>query len=178
VTAVDGDLRRPTLHQVFNKPLSPGLSDLLVVENAPHPADVVVKVGLAADGGRTGGELMLMPAGAHAEDSVESLSSDKMKSVVQYLRSENDVVVFDTPPTLVVVDPIVLARYADGVVFVIDSRRTRRRDARRAVEALRAIGAPILGFAYNRSNSKQTRYDAYRPRDMAMPTSRAKETAA
>ena len=80
---------------------------------------------------------MVLPAGAHAEDAVESLSSERMKSVVQHLRSDNDVVVFDTPPTLVVVDPVVLARYADGVVFVVDSRRTSRRDARRAVEALR-----------------------------------------
>lgn len=178
VTAVDGDLRRPTLHQIFNKSLSPGLSDLLVIENAPDPADVAVKVSLAADGGPTGGELMVMPAGAHAEDAVESLSSERMKSVVQYLRADNDVVVFDTPPALVVVDPVVLARYADGVVFVVDSRRTSRRDARRAVEALRAIGAPMLGFAFNRSNTRQNRYDSYRPRDMALPASRTKETAA
>jgi capsular exopolysaccharide synthesis family protein len=178
VTAVDGDLRRPTLHQIFDKPLSPGLSDLLVVENAPNPTDIAVKVSLAADAGHTGGELMVVPAGAHAEDAVESLSSARMKSAVQFLRSDNDVVVFDTPPALVVVDPVVLARYADGVVFVVDSRRTSRRDARRAVEALRAIGAPMLGFAFNRSNTKQNRYDSYRPRDMALSTSRTKETAA
>ncbi len=178
VTTVDGDLRRPTLHTIFDKPLSPGLSDLLVVENAPEPSRVATKVSLAAEAAHTGGELMLLPAGAHAEDSVESLSSETMKSVVQFLRSDNDVVVFDTPPALVVVDPVVLARYADGVVFVVDSRRTSRRDARRAVEALRAIGAPMLGFAFNRSATKQTRYDAYRPRDIALPASRTKETAA
>jgi non-specific protein-tyrosine kinase len=178
VTTVDGDLRRPTMHTVFDKPLSPGLSDLLLVENGPEPSRVATKVSLAADGTRTGGELMVLPAGAHAEDAVESLSSEKMKAVVQFLRADNDVVVFDTPPALVVVDPVVLARYADGVVFVVDSRRTSRRDARRAVEALRAIGAPMLGFAFNRSNTKQTRYDAYRPHDMALPTSRTKETAA
>lgn len=178
VTIVDGDLRRPTLNQIFGTSLSPGLSDLLVVENAPSPDNLAVKVSLTADAGRTGGELMVVPAGEHAEDAVESLSSERMKSVVQYLRSDNDVVVFDTPPTLVVVDPVVLARYADGVVFVIDSRRTSRRDARRAVEALRAIGAPMLGFAFNRSNTKQNSYDSYRPRDMALPTSRTRETAA
>ncbi len=178
VTAIDGDLRRPTLNQIFDTSLSPGLSDLLVVENAPSPGDVAVKVSLTADAGRTGGELMMVPAGAHAEDAVESLSSERMKSVVQFMRADNDVVVFDTPPALVVVDPVVLARYADGVVFVIDSRRTSRRDARRAVEALRAIGAPMLGFAFNRSNTKQNSYDSYRPRDIALPTSRTRETAA
>lgn len=177
-TVVDGDLRRPTLHEIFNTSLSPGLSDLLVVENAPESSQVSVKVSLPPDGTQTGGALHLLPAGAHAEEAVESLSSARMKSVVQYLRSDNDVVIFDTPPALVVVDPVVLARYADGVLFVIDTRRTRRRDARRAIEALRAIGAPILGFAFNRSNTKQTRYDAYRPRDIALPASRTKETAA
>lgn len=176
VTAVDADLRRPTLHEIFDKPLSPGLSDLLVVRNAPEPSAVALEVSLPADGARADGELRVMPAGAHAEDSVESLSSSRMKSVVQTLRDENDVVVFDTPPALVVVDPVVLARYADGVVFVVDSRRTRRRDARRAVEALRAIGAPMLGFAFNRSNSRQTRYDAYRPRDGAPAASNQRET--
>jgi polysaccharide biosynthesis transport protein len=178
VTTVDGDLRRPTMHTVFDKPLSPGLSDLLLADSAPELSQVATKVSLAADSTRTGGELMVLPAGAHAEDAVESLSSERMKSVVQFLRSDNDVVVFDTPPALVVVDPVVLARYADGVVFVVDSRRTSRRDARRAVEALRAIGAPMLGFAFNRSNTKQTRYDAYRPRDAALSASRTKETAA
>ncbi len=163
VTAVDGDLRRPTLHEVFRASLSPGLSDLLVEDEAPEPGAVAVSVRLSQSAGAPSGELQMMPAGAHAEDAVESLSSERMKEIVKFLRSDNDMVVFDSPPTLVVVDPVVLARYADGVVFVIDSRHTRRRDARRAIEALRATGAPLLGFAFNRSNAKQTRYDAYRP---------------
>jgi len=175
VTAVDGDLRRPTLHEIFDRHLSPGLSDLLVLSDPQPAAEVVVDVSPASDGGQTGGDLRLLPAGAHADDSVESLSSARMEAVVQNLRSDNDMVVFDTPPTLVVVDPIVLARYADGVLFVVDARRTRRREARRAVEALRAIGAPILGFAFNRSNAKQSRYDAYRPRISSRSRSRARE---
>jgi capsular exopolysaccharide synthesis family protein len=164
VNVIDGDLRRPTLHEIFDVPLSPGLSDLLVEEQAPDIAMVGSEIDLGASGGASG-ELRLLPAGAHAGDSVESLSSAKMQAIVQYLRADGDVVVFDSPPTLVVVDPVVLTRYADGVVFVVDSRHTRRREARRAIEALRATGAPLLGFAFNRSNARQTRYDAYRPRE-------------
>lgn len=175
VTTVDGDLRRPTLHEIFNTQLSPGLSDLLVEERPPDVSEVGVDVGLPPSGGRATGELRLMPAGAHTTDSVELLSSAKMKAIVQYLRSDNDMIVFDSPPTLVVVDPVVLARYADGVVFVVDSRHTRRRDARRAIEALRATGAPLLGFAFNRSNTRQTRYDAYRPRETHKPAGKIKE---
>ncbi|HET6998422.1 MAG TPA: P-loop NTPase [Solirubrobacterales bacterium] len=176
VTAVDGDLRRPTLHEVFRTSLSPGLSDLLVEDPPPPPESVAVNVRLTQSAAAPSGELQIVPAGAHAEDAVESLSSSRMKEVVRFLRSDNDMVVFDSPPTLVVVDPVVLARYADGVVFVIDSRHTRRRDARRAIEALRATGAPLLGFAFNRSNAKQTRYDAYRPANPQQPAGRPKET--
>lgn len=177
VTTVDGDLRRPTLHEIFRTSLSPGLSDLLVEDDPADPGSVAVNVRLSQSAGAPSGELQLMPAGAHADDAVESLSSPRMKEIVRFLRSDNDMVVFDSPPTLVVVDPVVLARYADGVVFVIDSRHTRRRDARRAIEALRATGAPLLGFAFNRSNAKQTRYDAYRPATpQHQPAGRPKET--
>jgi capsular exopolysaccharide synthesis family protein len=177
VTTVDGDLRRPTLHEIFRTSLSPGLSDLLVEDDPPDPGSVAVPVRLSQSAGAPSGELQVLPAGAHAEDAVESLSSPRMKEIVRFLRSDNDMVVFDSPPTLVVVDPVVLARYADGVVFVVDSRHTRRRDARRAIEALRATGAPLLGFAFNRSNTKQSRYDAYRPATpQRPPAGRPKET--
>lgn len=176
VIAVDGDLRRPTLHDVFGVRLSPGLSDLLVGESAPHPSEIAARVPLPPSSSGSTGGLRLMPAGDHSSDSVEWLSSEKMKAIVRYLQSNSDAVVFDSPPTQVVVDPVVLARYADGVVFVVDSRRTRRRDARRAIEALRATGAPLLGLAFNRSQSRQARYDAYRPREPRQAVRQPRET--
>jgi capsular exopolysaccharide synthesis family protein len=168
VSIVDGDLRRPTLHEVFGRKLSPGLSDLLLETN--DVTDATIEVHIDGTISSPGGSLRLLPAGAHAEAAVESLSSPRMRAVVEGLQASSDVVVFDSPPAPIVVDPVVLARYADGVVFVIDSRRTRRREARKAIEALRSTGAPLLGFAYNRSAAKQTRYDSYRPVD---PRSRA-----
>ncbi|HEX5609714.1 MAG TPA: P-loop NTPase [Solirubrobacterales bacterium] len=175
VTAVDADLRRPTLHEIFKATLSPGLSDLLV--NDPQPAFSEVTVNVRLPQGAAGdGALQLLPAGSHTEEAVESLSSRRMGEVVELLQSDNDVVLFDSPPTLVVVDPIVLSRYADGVVFVIDSRHTRRREARRAIEALRATGAPLIGFAFNRSSAKQTRYEAYRPRNPRRSSGHPQET--
>jgi tyrosine-protein kinase len=176
VVAVDADLRRPTLHEIFSVPLSPGLSDILVREDGPAASELTVSAGPLPGGSDADGELRVLPAGAHAEDAVERLSSEKMRLLVDQLRAANDAIVFDSPPTLVVVDPVVLARYADGVLFVIDSRRTRRRDARRSVEALRAMGAPLLGFAFNRSQSRQTRYDSYRPRQLRQREWQPKET--
>jgi polysaccharide biosynthesis transport protein len=158
VTAVDADLRRPTLSAQFDIASSPGLGDILMAADQPPVVSAAVVVEKRADFQG----LRVIPAGDRGEAAVESLSSDRMQLAVTELRQENDVVVFDTPPALLVVDPIVISRYVDGVVFVIDSRRTKRRDARRAVEALRSTGAPILGFAYNRSRSRPTGYGSYR----------------
>jgi protein-tyrosine kinase len=174
VVAIDADLRRPTLHDIFNAKLSPGLSDLLIGESEPTVDEVMVDVRIRR-GSSDAGKLHLLPAGSHADDAVESLSSRRMDDVVRVLREENEVVLFDSPPTLAVVDPVVLSRYADGVVFVIDARHTRRREARRAIEALRATGAPLLGFAFNRSSTKQSSYEAYRPHDPRGSKTRSEE---
>jgi succinoglycan biosynthesis transport protein ExoP len=167
VVAVDADLRRPTLNDIFSIPLSPGLSDILLRDDSPAASQLAVPVRVAAPGAAAGdGQLRVLPAGRHADLAVERLSSERMSNLTAEFRSRNDALVFDSPPTLVVVDPILLARYSDGVLFVVDSRRTRRRDARRAVEALRSVGAPVLGFAFNRSRTGSSGYDSYRPREL------------
>jgi capsular exopolysaccharide synthesis family protein len=156
VATIDGDLRRPTLHEVFGVQLAPGLGELLLSEQASPASQVAVSIPEAAAG--SPGSLRLLPAGKHDEAAVEWLSSSRMERTVAEMQAGADVVVFDSPPTLIVVDPVVLARYVDGVLFVVDSRKTRRRDARRAIEALRATGAPLLGIVFNRASTKQSGY--------------------
>jgi capsular exopolysaccharide synthesis family protein len=179
VGAVDADLRRPTLHQNFSIPLSPGLSDILMDEDPSRASQMAVSVDVQVPGaGAADGELQVLPAGRHAEAAVERLSSETMGAVAANFRIRNDVTVFDSPPTLVVVDPVVLTRYADGVLFVVDSRRTRRRDARRSIDTLRAMGAPLLGIAFNRSETRQTGYSSYRPREIRRNSWQPKGTKA
>lgn len=176
VAVIDADLRRPTLHDAFEVPLSPGLSDLLLEAGAPNIVGISTVIKGAA-GHDSSGELRLVTAGDHTEEAVERLSSERMAAMVDLVIDDSDVVVFDSPPTGAVVDAIVLARYVTGVVFVVDSRRTKRRDARRSIEALRSMGVPLLGFVFNRSNNQLSRYDAYRPRDLHGPAGQAAAAA-
>jgi polysaccharide biosynthesis transport protein len=177
VVAIDADLRRPRLNEIFSVPLSPGLSDVLLREASPAASELAVPVRFAGPGGAgDDGQLQVLPAGRHADAAVERLSSDRMAELVAEFRARADAIVFDSPPTLAVVDPVVLSRYADGVLLVVDSRRTRRRDARRTVEALRAVGAPLLGFAFNRSRTQSSGYDSYRPRELRSERWQPRET--
>jgi Mrp family chromosome partitioning ATPase len=84
-----------------------------------------------------------------------------MRDVVASLHDSYDVVVMDSPPVLAIVDAVVLTRYADGVLVVVDARRSRRRNVRRAVQTLRAVEAPILGLVYNRARVHASEYGYY-----------------
>jgi receptor protein-tyrosine kinase len=155
VAALDGDLRKPTLHEQLGVRAAPGLTDLLAgrVQHVDRLAQSV-----AIRHGSQVGELDAVAAGTPISDATEQLSSETMSAVIDELRGDYGYTVFDSSPVLPVVDAVVLARHCDGVVLVVDARRTRRRDVRRAAQTLRAAGAPILGFVYNRTSSPAASY--------------------
>jgi Mrp family chromosome partitioning ATPase len=84
-----------------------------------------------------------------------------MRNALATVRESYDVAILDSPPLLAVVDPIILCRYVDGVVLVVDGQRDRRRDARRALQTLRAVDPPILGIVFNSSKQAGARYLYY-----------------
>jgi succinoglycan biosynthesis transport protein ExoP len=153
VIAIDGDLRRPTLNQQLEVPLAPGLAELLSgekdLEALSRPAPET--------GGPQPGTLDVLAAGRAGTDTTERLSSPEMTEMFKRAHEAYDYVVLDSSPILPVVDAVVLARYAQGVVLVVDVR-SRRRDVRRAVQTLRSSDAPLLGFVYNRSKTNVQGY--------------------
>jgi capsular exopolysaccharide synthesis family protein len=171
VIAVDADLRRPTLAGELLVPSEPGLGDLLTGKR--HELDsLVFEVPRSPIVARRGGELDVVAAGSAVEDPVEALSSEPMEQTVEALRAHTDAtIVFDSPPAVGLADSMVLARYADGVVFVIDAKRTSRRRARRAIQALRSVNAPIVGLVYNRAPRGEVAYTNYQQRHELAPAS-------
>lgn len=158
---VDGDLRKPALHQRVGASLQPGIGDLLrdgsdAQQLSTQP--LRVSAGAAA----RGGSFDFIAAGGPVHDTAEALSSSRMRQALAALRQAYDVAVVDSPPVLAVVDAVSLSRFADGVLVVVDARRDRRADVRRAVQTLRGVDAPILGLVFNKSESASvSRYAHY-----------------
>jgi polysaccharide biosynthesis transport protein len=167
VMAVDGDLRRPTLHEALGVPLEEGLGELLRTARTGNwplsskPAEV------SGASRERGGSLDVLTAGVAEGDTAEALSTEPMAQLVDELRREYDFVVVDSPPVLAIVDAVVLARYVDAVLVVIDAGRSRRRGVRRALQTLRAVEAPVLGLVFNRSKVRETAYGYYEARASA-----------
>ena len=150
--AVDADLRRPVIHRKFNLP-NAGLSMALFEE--PNPSSLGFLQETAVE------NLRVMTSGSTPPNPAELLASGRMKRLIQTLKSQSDIVLFDSPPSLVVTDAAILAAQVDGIVLVVDAGRTRRASLKRAVEALERTGTPILGVVINRLTARTGGYYYY-----------------
>ena len=114
VLIVDADFRRPSLHHIFGflpngRKVLPGLSNLIVGNSRLQ--DVLLPSGFA--------RVSLVPAGIVPPNPNELLSSQRMKSVIDDLSEQADIVLFDSPPCLLYSDAFLLAPLADGVLYVV-----------------------------------------------------------
>ncbi len=146
VLLIDGDLRKPRLHEIFGIPNQAGLSTLLAAVSRQEPVDVA---DLAIETEIPG--LYLIPAGPEAANVSHLLYSRATQRLLRRLRGDFDTVLIDTPPVSVS-DARGLAKLADGVVLVIRAHRTPSQIASAAAQRLSEDGARVLGTVLNHWN--------------------------
>ena len=147
VILVDADMRRSTIHEKFELPESPGLSEAIVSGN----------IGASLQDGPVEG-LKVMTAGLTPPNPSELLHSKRMDNLLEALKSMSDLIVMDAPPVLAVTDATVLASKADGVLLVVNVAMSDRNAAKRAVGALRAVDARVLGTVITGLEPARKRY--------------------
>jgi capsular exopolysaccharide synthesis family protein len=92
----------------------------------------------------------LLPAGPLPPNPAALLGAPALRQFDAEARERYRLVVYDTPPLSVSADASLVAAITDGVLLVVDARRTRRRTATHAVDQLRRANANILGVVVNR----------------------------
>jgi exopolysaccharide transport family protein len=137
---VDCDLRRRSATHSLGLEVSQGLTEVLfrtaslndVIQKDPHSDVDVVPL-------------------AQVEFTPRDLyGSDAMRSLMDTLRSQYDVVILDSAPTMPVSDTRLLAALADATVFVARWGKTPVSVIRNALEQLRGHGARIAGIVLQR----------------------------
>ncbi len=145
VILVDCDLRRPTLHTLFELPNETGLTSMIL---AQEDAEIPLQ-----DTGVAG--LSLLASGPLPPRPADVLGSRRMEAVIARLRTEADIVLFDTPPVVAVIDAAVLATKVDGVLLIFQASRTNRDRARQARQILEKVKANIVGVVLNNAPVEQ-----------------------
>ena len=152
VVLVDADLHRPTMHERFNCPRQPGLTNVLIGENTVEQA-------LRDTGFQN---LRLMSAGALPPNPAELLNSPAMGALMKQIEADADLVIFDSPPLLATSDSQLLSAKMDGVIFVMQMGSVARSGTLRAFELLQQAHANIVGIVFNKVDAdKDSSYSNY-----------------
>jgi capsular exopolysaccharide synthesis family protein len=136
VVVVDADLRTPALH------------DHLAVGNAIGLTTLLRTAGMDIDGAvrETDTEnVSALTAGLPVPNPSELLTSARMQSLLDELRSRYDVVMVDTAPAPEYGDASVIASKADAILLVARANRTRAGELTAAFQELSTYERPIVG---------------------------------
>jgi receptor protein-tyrosine kinase len=116
VLLIDGDLRRPSIHELLGIPNDRGLGEVLREGPARNPMELPLF--------HVSSLLTVLPSGRLGENPLAGLSSDRMRLLLQDAEKHFDWVLLDTPPVGLLSDAQLLARLAQAVVFVIRAGAT------------------------------------------------------
>ncbi len=149
---IDADLRRGTLHRVFNLPSRPGLGQLLRNDATIEQAVVQTTVK----------NLFFLPCGRHVHAASELLESQAFGDLMQTFRGQYQRIILDTPPVLGLAETSSMSKHADGVLLIIWSGNTAFKAIKTAKSILDANGARFFGCVLNKLDlSNATAYYYY-----------------
>ena len=151
VLLLEGDLRNPSVHRMFNISNINGLTDILL--NNKNFAECVHCTEIK--------NLHILTCGAVPPNPSEILSSKKMKEFINSLREYYDYIFIDTPPIGIVTDAGIISTYSDGCVFVVGSKQCDIEMAKIAKKRLNDVGANIIGAVLNKFEAEGNGYSYY-----------------
>lgn len=151
VCLVDADLRKPKHHVLFETQESPGLTEIVLQGNDPEAC--IQKTGIK--------NLSILAAGENAINHSEIFSSMRMSFVMNELEKKFDMVVYDTPPILLLTDTIILSSRVDGVILVVKQNLTPKQHLMSAINSLKTVRANIIGLVLNNYVGEYQNYYRY-----------------
>ncbi|BAU63619.1 putative exopolysaccharide biosynthesis protein [Stanieria sp. NIES-3757] len=151
VLLIDGDLRKPSQHRLWNLENFVGLRDVIV---AQKPLSLAVSKPLE--------KLDLLTAGELQSNPLALLDSEAMSELITQSRKKYDLILIDAPPLPVTADVLTLSKLVDGIVFISRPGVVEHESAELAQEALANSKKTVLGMVINGINSKEfDRYSYY-----------------
>lgn len=148
VLLVDADLRKHNRQHkdfasdFFGTDMTEGLSNYLLGQS--EITDLLINPGID--------RLVLLPSGKPLPNSAELLGSPRMVMLVNDIkkRYEDDrIIIFDSASLLTCADPLVLTRYVDGILLVVEEDRTTSDELKKSTELLK--DKPLFGTVFNKT---------------------------
>lgn len=142
---IDCDLRRPGIARLLKCKADPGLLGLFAEDS--NPADLICVDQMSG--------MHFIPSSAGTANPQDLLGSQHMRSFIDRMRSQYDLIVLDAPPVLAVSDPIILSHIVDATLYLVRWEQTPRQVVAGALKILRGNGGPVAGVVLSRVNARK-----------------------
>jgi capsular exopolysaccharide synthesis family protein len=136
---IDGDLRRPSVHRLYQVPNSVGLSNVLLQQISWR--DAVIRMDEPSN-------LDVLPAGPSTRRASDLIGMG-LAELIEEASREYDLVVLDAPPLLGFAEPLQMATVVDGVIVVARAGDTSRKALSSVVSTLTRLRANLVGVVLN-----------------------------
>ncbi|RME20906.1 MAG: polysaccharide biosynthesis tyrosine autokinase, partial [Deltaproteobacteria bacterium] len=151
VLLIDTDMRRPRLHKSFDMKKPEGISSVILGEVGLDEAIVGTEVE----------KLDILPCGPIPPNPTELFHTERFAQLLETLSSKYDRLIFDSPPVMMVADPLILSHSMDGVIMVVKGASTSRDVVKRALKQLEDVKARVLGVVINDLDLDNKQYGYY-----------------
>lgn len=136
---LDADLRRPSIHKLFNLYLEDGIAE---VSDGGLPLARAYKETPLSN-------LHVLTAGRLKGEPSAYFEAGHVSQILGQARQRFDFIVVDSAPVMPVVDPMVMAGDVSGVLMVVKAGGTHRELVRMACDNLLKVNAPLKGIVLN-----------------------------
>lgn len=152
ILMVDADLRKSVLAAKYHiQGIDKGLSHYLTGQ--AEIEDIIYET-------ETEG-FYLTVAGPLSPDPTSLLDSEQFQKFIDKVRDDYDYVIIDAPPLGVVIDAVIIGKYCDGAVLVIEQGVIKRKVVQDVIKQLKRGEVRILGAVLNKVDERIGAYGAY-----------------
>lgn len=146
---IDGDMRKPTQHNLFNKSNNIGLSNLIIKNDGID--DYIDNIQNVKN-------LDILTSGPVPPNPSELIGSNNFYLIFKTLKEKYDMIIIDTPPVNTVTDAQLFAELSKFVILVVDVTKNDKNAIKKSKELIEKTGAKILGVVLNKTTDNDESY--------------------
>ena len=153
VVIIDSDMRKGRLHNIFEIPIYPGLSNYLAETEENNEIEKFIYETEVEN-------LSVIPAGNVPPNPSELLSSEKMVKGLEELKEKFDIILFDSTPCMLVTDAVIISRIVDYTIIVSSHKTTKIEDLKTIQKNIENVGGKIAGVVINKIPTSLKKYNS------------------
>lgn len=139
VLLIDADLFNPLIAKLFKSKHDVGLTDY--ISNKKAIEDIILETSFP--------NLHIIPGGLIPPNPPEMLANEKIRTLIETVKHNYDIVIVDSPPICTALEVTVLGGFVDAVILIIKAESTPRNLLKEVIDSVKLAKGNILGVVLN-----------------------------